>query len=146
MRITGVRISTIAHRVAISAIWDVPFARGMHGAAKYLLDGWEFAPIFTARTGAPYTIYDTTNDNFIYTRVAVNGPVNPNGNVARTSNGTNSFTLFDFSQLPVDETYLNPVTGDADFGPGNSDTTGRNAFHTPGNLEPRPGYVQKTPR
>jgi hypothetical protein len=120
------------HRVAISAIWDVPFARGMHGAAKYVLDGWEFAPIFTARTGAPYTIYDITNDNFIYTRVAVNGPVNPNGNVARVSNGTNSFTLFDFSQLPVDETYLNPLTGDADFGPGNPDTTGRNAFHTPG--------------
>ncbi len=120
------------HRVAISAIWDVPFARGMHGVSKYLLDGWEFAPIFTARTGAPYTIYDITNDNFIYTRIAVNGPINPNGNIPRVSNGPNSFTLFDFSQLPVDETYLNPVTGDADFGPGNPDTTGRNAFHTPG--------------
>jgi outer membrane receptor protein involved in Fe transport len=120
------------HRVAISGIWDVPFARNLHGAAKYVLDGWEFAPIFTARTGAPYTIYDITNDNFIYTRVAVAGAINPNGNVPRVSNGTNSFTLFDFSQLPVDETYLNPITGDADFGPGNSDTTGRNAFHSPG--------------
>ena len=34
--------------------------------------------------------------------------------------------------MPVDETYLNPMTGDADFGPGNPDTTGRNEFHTPG--------------
>ena len=49
------------HRVAISGIWDVPFTRNLHGAAKAILNGWEFAPIFTARTGAPYTIYDLNN-------------------------------------------------------------------------------------
>src|SRR5262249_42178854 len=58
------------HRSAVAAIWDVPFARSLHGAAKAILDGWEFAPIFTARTGSPYTIYDITNDNYVYTRVA----------------------------------------------------------------------------
>ena len=120
------------HRVAISGIWEVPFARRLRGPAKYFLDGWEFAPIFTARTGGPYSIYDLTNDNYLYTRVAVNGAIDPNGNVPRVSNGTDSFTIFDFSQVNVDETYLNKITGDADFGPGNGNTTGRDAFHSPG--------------
>lgn len=134
----------IRHRVVISGIWEVPFARSLHGAAKYALDGWEFAPIFTARSGSPYTEYDITNDNFIYTRVAINGKVNPNGNIPRVSSGTNQFTLFDFSQLPVDESYLNPITGDADFGPGNPDTTGRDAFHTPGSWNLDLGMYKNT--
>jgi hypothetical protein len=64
--------------------------------------------------------------------VAVNVSINPNGNMPRVSNGTDSFTIFDFSQVKVDETYLNKITGDADFGPGNGNTTGRDAFRTPG--------------
>ena len=52
----------------------------MHGAAKKCLDGWEFAPLLTARTGAPYTIYDLTNDNYIATRVAADQVIPVNGN------------------------------------------------------------------
>ncbi len=58
------------HRIAVSGIWEVPFARNLHGPAKAILDGWELAPILTARTGAPYSIYDFTNDEFVATRVA----------------------------------------------------------------------------
>jgi hypothetical protein len=119
------------HRIAISAIWAVPFARGMKGAAKYLLDGWEFAPIFSARTGAPYTIYDITNDNYIYTRVAATQALPVNGTMFQSA-GPNVFNIYDFSKLPVDESYLNPITGDADFGPWPGDFTGRNYFHAPG--------------
>ncbi len=50
------------HRIALAAIYNIPFARGLHGFAKRALDGWELAPVLTARTGAPYTIYDLTND------------------------------------------------------------------------------------
>lgn len=121
------------HRVAIAAIYDIPFARGQKGLAKKILDGWELAPVFTARTGAPYTIYDITNDNYFYTRVAATQPIPVNGNLAgRPSEGTNTFGIFDFSRIAVDETYLNPITGDADFGPWPSDFTGRDVFHTPG--------------
>ena len=61
------------HRIAVSGIWDVPFTRSLHGAAKSILDGWELAPIFTARTGAPYTIYDLNNCLcYVYPRVAAN--------------------------------------------------------------------------
>jgi outer membrane receptor protein involved in Fe transport len=121
------------HRIAISAIWEMPFGRNMRGPGKYVLGGWELAPIFTARTGAPYTIYDITNDNFIYTRVAANQVIPVSGNLSgRPSEGTNSFGIFDFSQIAVDESYLNPITGDADFGPWPANFSGRDYFHAPG--------------
>jgi len=133
------------HRIAISAIWEVPFARNLHGAAKYILDGWELAPIFTARTGAPYTIYDITNDNYVYTRVAANQVIPVSGNLSgRPSEGTNSFGVFDFSQIAVDESYLNPITGDADFGPWPGNFTGRDYFHSPGTWNLDMGMYKNT--
>jgi hypothetical protein len=132
------------HRIAVSAIWDVPFARRVKGVGGKILDGWELAPIFTARTGAPYTIYDITNDNFIYTRVAATQVIPVNGNVPRVSAGTNNFNLFDFSKIAVDETYLNKITGDADFGPWPADFTGRNYFHAPGTYNLNLGMYKNT--
>lgn len=119
------------HRIAIGAIYAIPYAHGLKGPAKYLLDGWELAPVFTARTGAPYTIYDLTNDNFIVTRVAANQVIPVNGNEF-TNLGPNSFGILDFSKIAVDESYLNPITGDADFGPWPANFTGRDYFHSPG--------------
>jgi outer membrane receptor protein involved in Fe transport len=118
------------HRIAISAIYAPPFAHGLSGPAKYLLDGWEFAPIFTARTGAPYNVYDLTNTNFIYTRVAANQVIPANGNEF-VSTGPNSFGILDFSKIAVSE-YINPTTGDSDFGPFPANMTGRDYFHSPG--------------
>jgi outer membrane receptor protein involved in Fe transport len=119
------------HRIAISAIWAVPFARGTKGIRRALLDGWEFAPVFTARTGAPYTIWDLTNDNYISTRVAATQPLPVNGTMFQNA-GPNSYNIYDVSKLPIDESYLNPITGDADFGPWPGTFTGRDYFHSPG--------------
>ena len=119
------------HRIAVSAIYAPPFAHGLRGPARAILDGWEFAPVFTARTGAPYTIYDITNDNFLYTRVAANQVLPVNGNMFQNA-GPNDFNIYNFANLNVNESYLNPITGDADFGPFPANTTGRNYFHTPG--------------
>ena len=116
------------HRVAIAAIWAVPFAKHTKGIVKSVLDGWEFAPIFTARTGAPYTIYDITNDNYIYTRVVLdqNMPA-----ATRVASGTDQYTIYNFANINTG-VYINPKTGDSDFGPFPSNMTGRNAFKTPG--------------
>jgi len=133
------------HRVAISATWDIPFGRSLHGPAKYVLDGWELAPIFTARTGAPYTIYDLTNDNYIATRVAADQIIPVSGNLGgRVASGVNSYNVFDFSKIAVDESYLNPLTGDADFGPWPADFTGRDYFHAPGNWNLNLGMYKNT--
>ena len=119
------------HRIAISAIWRVPFAHGMTGVRKALLDGWEFAPVFTARTGAPYSIYDFTNDNAVATRVAANQVLPVNGNMFQNA-GPNTYNIYNFANLNVNESYVNPKTGDADFGPFPANMTGRNYFHAPG--------------
>jgi hypothetical protein len=133
------------HRIALSAIYDLPFARGMHGVAKKVLDGWEFTPIVTARTGAPYTIYDITNDNYLYTRIAADQVIPVNGNLpGRPSEGVNTFGIFDFSQIKVDESYLNPITGSADFGPFPANFTGRDYFHTPGTFDIDLGIYKNT--
>jgi outer membrane receptor protein involved in Fe transport len=133
------------HRVAISAVYDIPFARNMHGFVKKALDGWELAPVFTARTGAPYSIYDLTNTNAVYTRVIANQAIPLNGNLpGRPSEGTNSFGIFDFSKINVDESYLNPITGDSDFGPFPAGMTGRDTFHTPGTFDLDLGMYKNT--
>ena len=118
------------HRVALSAIYAPPFAHGLKGIGRAILDGWEFAPVFTARTGAPYTIYDLTNTNYIYTRVAANEVIPSSGTEFQNA-GANTFNVYNFANIPVSE-YINPTTGDSDFGPFPANMTGRNYFHTPG--------------
>jgi len=115
-------------RVAISAIWDVPFARHLSGAAKRILDGWEFAPILTARTGAPYSIYDLTNDDNVYTRVILNQSLPLEGNAGRQAIGPNTYNVWDFTNVSVNDNWVNPITGDADFGPWPAGMTGRDIF------------------
>ncbi len=123
------------HRVAISAIWDIPFAKHTHGVAKSILDGWELAPVFTARTGAPYSIYDLTNyGGGVVTRVVLNGPPPA---ATRIATGADTYTVYNFDNpsLPNSITtpeYINPTYGVSDFGPFPSSMTGRDAFKAPG--------------
>jgi outer membrane receptor protein involved in Fe transport len=118
-------------RIAVSAIYAIPYARGVKGPFKAILDGWEFAPVFTARTGAPYTIYDLTNTyGAVYTRVAPNEEI-PAGGTEFQYAGPNSYNIINFSQIPLTE-YKSPITGDSDYGPFPSNMTGRDYFHTPG--------------
>jgi outer membrane receptor protein involved in Fe transport len=117
-------------RVAISAIYAIPYAHGLKGPFKAILDGWEFAPVFSARTGAPYTIYDTTNTNYIVTRVAADQVIPANPTEFQNA-GPNTFNIYNFSNIAVSE-YVNPKTGDSDFGPFPANMTGRDYFHSPG--------------
>ena len=45
----------VRHRLAISGVWVLPFARGADGLAKALFADWQLNWIFTARTGYPFT-------------------------------------------------------------------------------------------
>ena len=51
----------IRHRLALSGVWVLPFARGAEGLAKALFADWQLNWIFTARTGYPFTVWDCTN-------------------------------------------------------------------------------------
>jgi hypothetical protein len=119
------------HRIALGAVYAIPFARNTKGVTRAILDGWEFAPVLSARTGAPYNIYDLTNQSgYIYTRVAANQVIPVNGNEF-VSAGPNTFNILDFSKIAVSE-YISPKIGTSDFGPFPANMTGRDYFHTPG--------------
>lgn len=131
------------HRIAISGVWDVPFAKGTHGVAREVFDGWSVAPIITARTGNPYTIYDTTNSFANYKRMDETTaiPRNPQPLVAATGL-PNTYSMLnlcsgapdtpDYSSCSFDSSYVNPIVGYSDFGPFPSNMTGRDAFRSPG--------------
>lgn len=124
----------LRHRFATSAIYAIPFAKGTHGVAKMVLDGWQVAPILTLQTGSPYTIYDSTNAYFEITpRVFLDGAAPKMNNVPVTPTSTpNLNTWVDLSKFPIDSSWINPITKTAEIGPFPATMTGRNFFRTPG--------------
>ncbi len=53
----------VTQRFVQTILYDVPFARGLHGAAKYVLDGWQVSTIMTFQSGFPAPVtfgVDTT--------------------------------------------------------------------------------------
>src|SRR5207248_2455911 len=46
----GNSYADLRHRFTVQGIWDIPFARHMHGIGKQAFDGWTLTPIFTAET------------------------------------------------------------------------------------------------
>ena len=84
--------------------------------------------MFTARTGAPYSIYDLSNDNYIVTRVVLDQTMPASTRIAA---GADTYTIYNFANIATG-VYINPKTGDSDFGPFPANMTGRDAFKTPG--------------
>ncbi len=137
------------HRLVLSGVWEVPFAKNTSGFARYILHGWEMAPIFTAATGSPFTIFDSTNEwQEVMPRVML-----ANGmSIARTATGTPlqdplgtpntlayiqlyqnaNMTTGTFTNPLFDTSYVNPIQGTSEFGPYPSSMTARNFFRGPG--------------
>jgi hypothetical protein len=44
---------------ASSAVWQIPYARGLHGVARKAFDGWELSGIGSARSGRPVNLMVT---------------------------------------------------------------------------------------
>jgi len=130
-------------RIAISGIWEVPFFHSFHGVAKEIFDGWQFAPIFTARTGNPYSIYDETNDFFYAPFVMLSSPLprNPQkpipmagipDNYSILNECTEPLNPPNFGTCAYNSSYVNPIVGYSDWGPFPSNMTGRDSFRSPG--------------
>jgi hypothetical protein len=132
-----------------SGIWDIPYAKGLEGPAKYALDGWQITYIFTARTGSPFTVFDCTNGYYKCIRLLNAGNLQTQGfaNPAETKGeNPNSFDFIDLTnQLGQAGTFVGgnpavnaysaslfgvPVGGD--YGPWPTNMTGRNTFRRPG--------------
>jgi hypothetical protein len=123
----------VRHRVAISAIWDIPYRGGASSWMKQVLGGWTVAPIITATSGAPFTLFDSTNTYGVIPRAMFNGPVSNSGSSNPQPTGQpNNFMWITWPQSIVDHSYVNPITNTSDFGPFPANMTGRNAFRGPG--------------
>ncbi len=126
----------IRQRISFSGVWDVPYGRSMKGLAGQVLGGWTFAPIITAHTGAPFTIYDCTNANNICNRMILVDPaISLTGadNPAPVAGIPNNFNFLDLGLESAGVgSYANPITGNSDFGPYPSNMAGRNIFRQPG--------------
>lgn len=122
----------IAQRLSLSAIWNIPAFKNGNGLTHQILGGWQLAPIFEARTGSPYSIFDGSNSFTDYARAGLLGSVSATGNGNPPSNGApNSFNYLTFPDSLVDH-FVNPIYGWSDLPPFPADMTGRNAFRSPG--------------
>ncbi len=122
------------HRFVVAAVWDLPIARhSSHGYMKRIAGGWQLAPIFVARTGNPYTLYDTTNAQFWASpRAMFDGPVDRMGSLGAALATPNTFQWMNLANAKINSTWVNTITGNSEFGPFPSNMTGRNAFTGPG--------------
>jgi hypothetical protein len=49
------------HNWVVNVVWDVPFARGLTGLGRALLDGWQVTGVSTMRSGQPLTVFVQNN-------------------------------------------------------------------------------------
>lgn len=125
----GYADADVRHRFVGSAIWDIPLARHADGLRKHLLSGWQVTGIFNARTGTPFTIFDSSNALGSGPRMVANGPITVN--VTADPNQANFFNYINLAGQPVGA-FINPVCGCSDFGPYPANMTKRNQFRGPG--------------
>ena len=135
----------VRHRFVSSGIWEIPFARDTEGWRRHVLDGWQVTYIYTARTGAPFTVFDCTNGFANCIRLLETGALQRTGSDNPTPDAElpNLFTFIDLSAHAGQfGSYVGRadvaafaaqfgLTG-ADFGPFPSNMTGRNTFRQPG--------------
>jgi len=129
----------IRHRLVLSAIWQDPFFKSGRGLQRQVMGGWSLVPVFTVRTGVPFTIVDSTNTLGGNSGVPSGIPrYTPNGTItSRNANGSapsgnpNEFNLL---TLPGADSTCNPAwLGCIEtFGPFPANMTARNAFRGPG--------------
>ena len=123
----------VRHRFSGSVNYTPTFFRDRKGFAKYLLDGYTFTGIVTARTGTPFTVFDCTNAITTCLRLAPTGALpDTQGASAPDPDPTvaNRFIYLNLSnQTPSTFT---DVSGGTEVGPFPDGMTERNAFRGPG--------------
>jgi outer membrane receptor protein involved in Fe transport len=125
----------IRHRLALSATWQEPFLKNRKGFLRQAGGGWSISPIFTARTGVPFSIADSSNSLNAQTgpygipRYVPSAPITSFH--AGTPVDSGSANLFNLLTLPTANSYKG-LLGISDFGPYPAAMTSRNAFYGPG--------------
>ncbi|MGA2719355.1 MAG: carboxypeptidase regulatory-like domain-containing protein [Candidatus Acidiferrales bacterium] len=125
----------IRNRLALSPIWQTPWFKGGRGLERQLLGGYVISGIFTARSGVPFTISDSTNSLNAGTGpygipryTPATAPATMTTGAATSVIGPNDFGIL---TLPKANSFTG-LLGVSDFGPFPAAMTERNAFRGPG--------------
>jgi hypothetical protein len=122
----------VRHRFVSGFVWDIGAGRNYNNPiTRNVLGGWQLTGNFNIRSGAPFTVYDSTNCLLVCTRLVPTAAISSfSGSGDRRSVGTNEFLYIDLSnQTPG--VYADRF-GTQEFGPYPSNMTRRNAFRGPG--------------
>lgn len=129
----------IRNRVTIAPIYALPYFRNERGLKGEALGNWQVAGIFTARTGTPFTFFDSTyvNGSGDFDNVPRYVPSTPVSKHSFKSPSGSSSNLgggeYLLGTLPVGTPVSNPdLGGISDWGPFPLTMLGRNAFSGPG--------------
>ncbi len=129
----------IRNRFVIAPIYRTPYFNKPQGSLfGRLIGGYELTGIFTARTGTPFTFYDSTFDSSGYGVPRYN-PITPvtqhlfKSIPSGVTSTSNSYALTGATTLPVDNPFNNAaLLHISDLGPYPSTMVARNTFRGPG--------------
>jgi len=119
------------HSLSVGYNWELPFAKNTKGFARQILDGWSLNGIYTATSGAPFTVFDCSNGLTVCIRMVPTGPFKTSGSGNPKDTGDpNNFNFIDLSnQTPSS---FKDISGNTEVGPYPANMTARNAFRGPG--------------
>jgi hypothetical protein len=116
----------IRQRFVFSGTWNLPWGNNSSGWVKQVVGGWSFSPIYTIRTGSPFTIYDCTNSISNCPRWTTTARAPVTGNAGLRAISADNFL---YMALPIDPNIDLPVgSGDALEVPGKYLPAYDNAF------------------
>jgi hypothetical protein len=101
----------VRHRLVVGGVYAPKFLEFKNHSSLFqtLLGGWEFAPIFTIRSGTPFTLYDCTNGFFACPDVV------PTAGLNRTGTAVNNGGIDSYNYIAIPPTAANPY-GDPIYG------------------------------
>jgi hypothetical protein len=91
------------HRLSLSAVIPLPFYQNSSNKLlQNTVGGWQFTPLFSYRTGYPFTVFDCSNSNAAYNcpraDITAGAKVPHSGS---TSGGDTGFDSFDYLTVPA---------------------------------------------
>lgn len=112
-------------RFAGSVTYAIPFARGLSGLSRTLLDGWQFNALLAVNSATPFTVYDSANVSMQAPHPGVSGMFGDRPNV---SGNPNSGAPHKVSQWIAASALqrLDPIANAGQFG-----NEGRNSINGP---------------
>ena len=138
----------VRHRIIVAPIWEIPWLKSGRDWKHQVAGGWTLVGVFTARTGVPFSVFDTTNSvnaasgygipRYVPSSIIPQSVANTSRAVQQSPN-VNSFTVLTLPTANSAAFFPGLASaaagfpnGISDFGPFPANMTGRNAFRGPG--------------